>query len=449
MFSRKARRASNRRRLSLLLACLAIAGCASHSVPLRDARQAYYAGDLRRADELLVKASSKRSRDADVLKLDQAMLHLAAGRPDEAERLLREVRDRFDHLEQKDVREATLSLLTDDTRRAYAGEDYEKVMIRSMLALSNLMRDGSDAEAYCLQVDQKQAEIIETGVPGEEENPKLGYKRVAFGSYLHGVLREASHLHYDDAARSFGQVAAWEPNFIGVQSDLQRVSAGVHSAPDHGVVYVFALVGRGPYKEETAAEATSNALLVADRILSAVGDHTLPPTIAPVKIPRVVAPVNEVDGVYVAVDERPFGVTQTVTNVNDLAVDQCQATMNHTIARAVVRRVVKKATVYTAKDQMKVDNGLLNFAFDAAGVVWEATESADTRCWGLLPAQIQVTRIELPVGTHQLSLGPARGGQPIGPANSAAVQVENGRNTYVLVSYPTREMVGEILTATP
>ncbi|MCA9228169.1 MAG: hypothetical protein KDA47_21250, partial [Planctomycetales bacterium] len=217
----------------------------------------------------------------------------------------------------------------------------------------------------------------------------------------------------------------------------------------HGVVYVFALVGRGPYKEETAAEATSNALLVADRILSAVGDHTLPPTIAPVKIPRVVAPVNEVDGVYVAVDERPFGVTQTVTNVNDLAVDQCQATMNHTIARAVVRRVVKKATVYTAKDQMKVDNGLLNFAFDAAGVVWEATESADTRCWGLLPAQIQVTRIELPVGTHQLSLGPARGGQPIGPANSAAVQVENGRNTYVLVSYPTREMVGEILTATP
>ena len=41
---------------------------------------------------------------------------------------------------------------------------------------------------------------------------------------------------------------------------------------------------------------------------------------------------------------------------------------------------------------------------NAAGVVWEATESADTRCWGLLPEKIQVLRIELPAGQHQLSL---------------------------------------------
>ena len=38
-------------------------------------------------------------------------------------------------------------------------------------------------------------------------------------------------------------------------------------------------------------------------------------------------------------------------------------------------------------------------ALDVAGVVWEATESADTRCWGLLPDKIQVMRLELPAGT--------------------------------------------------
>jgi len=41
-------------------------------------------------------------------------------------------------------------------------------------------------------------------------------------------------------------------------------------------------------------------------------------------------------------------------------------------------------------------------AVDLAGVAWEATESADTRCWGLLPDQIQVLRVELPAGRHEI-----------------------------------------------
>ena len=32
-------------------------------------------------------------------------------------------------------------------------------------------------------------------------------------------------------------------------------------------------------------------------------------------------------------------------------------------------------------------------------MAWEASEAADTRCWGLLPDKIQVLRIELPAGT--------------------------------------------------
>ena len=40
------------------------------------------------------------------------------------------------------------------------------------------------------------------------------------------------------------------------------------------------------------AEATSDALLIADRLLSAAGDHTLPPTLAPVKVPTIVVPAN-------------------------------------------------------------------------------------------------------------------------------------------------------------
>lgn len=424
-----------------------LVGCSSHAHRVRDARQAYFTNDLNAASSLLVKAESGRARERDCLILDRAMVSLAQGDAATSERLLRDVRDHFDHLEQKNVAESGLSMLTDDTTRAYAGEDYEKVMIRAMLALSNLMHDGSDAVAYCLQVDQKQREIFERASAESPNGKSPTIANVAVGAYLRGVVQEASRLNYDDAERAFATVASWEPRFEPAKFDLERARAGVHSESGNGVVYVFALVGRGPYKEEVLAAATSDALLIADRIVSAVGPHTLPPTIAPVKVPAIVVPANAVDSVAVDVNGRPAALTQTVTDVGRLAVAQFEAEKQKVIARAIARRVVKKAAVYAAKDALAVNDGLTNLAFDAAGVVWEATENADTRCWGLLPETIQVVRLELPAGTHRLTLRPARRGQPIGAAHTTAVAVLNGQNTYVLASFPTQKLVGQILTS--
>ncbi|HUG67528.1 MAG TPA: hypothetical protein VMM76_07240, partial [Pirellulaceae bacterium] len=360
----------------------ALVGCSTHAQRVRDARHAYFTNDLDAANTFLERAEARRALERDCLILDRAMVALAQGKPAASEGLLRDVRDRFDYLEQKNVAESSFSLLTDDTLTAYAGEDYEQVMIRAMLALSNLMHDGSDAVAYCLQVDQKQREIVERAAAEAAKGTSVPDANVAIGAYLRGVVQEESHLHYDDAERAFATVASWEPRFEAAKFDLARARAGVHSEPGNGVVYVFALVGRGPYKEEILAQATSDALLIADRILSVVGKHTLPPTIAPIKVPTIVVPANVIDAVAVDVNGRPAALTQTVTDVGQLAAAQFEAEKHAILARAVVRRVLKKAAVYAAKDALAVDDGLTNLAFDAAGVVWEATEKADTRCWG-------------------------------------------------------------------
>ena len=433
-------------RLLLIFVVAAVSGCQTHAVRLRDAREAFHAGDLVRAAQLL-DDETYRERERDCVLLDEAIVELVAGRPAEAEQQLRYVRDRFDHLQQQNLAESGVSLLTDDTTRAYGGEDYEQVLIRAVLAISNLMHDGGDANAYCLQLDEKQRQIIEGGLLGAEGNPKLAYKQVALGAYLHGTLAEQTHLNYDDAQRSFARVVSWQPAFTAGRIDLQRATRGVHSAPGNGVVYVLALVGRGPYKEEVVAEATTSALLVADRILTAVGDHSLPPTIAPVKIPQIVVPRNRIDAVQVLVDQRPRGVTQTVTDVGQLAVGQFQAVRDHLIGRAVVRRIVKKAAIYSTKDALNIDNSLASFALNAAGVVWEATESADTRCWGLLPEKIQVLRVELPAGSCVLQLRPLAAGRTFGAAADCTLEVVDGRNTYVLACFPDDRLVGQILTS--
>ncbi|MBC8350802.1 MAG: hypothetical protein H8E66_02370 [Planctomycetes bacterium] len=427
----------------------ALAGCSTHAHRVRSARQAYFANDLSAAASLLELAEADLPQERDCLVLDRAVVLLAQGDPAGAETLLRDVRDKFDYLEQNSVAESGLSLLTDDTVVAYAGEDYEKVMVRAMLAISNIMYDGADATAYCLQVDQKQREFAERAATASGKPPEALIANVAIGAYLRGVVQEESHVHYDDAERAFAKVSEWEPTFEFAQFDLERVRTGVHSAPGNGVVYLFALVGRGPYKEERVAAVTSDSLLIADRLISAAGDHTLPPTIAPIKIPMIVVPANTVDSVAVDVNGNPEALTQTVTDVGKLAVAQFAAEEHEVIARAIVRRVLKKTIVYASKESLDIEDGVENFALDAAGVMWEASEQADTRCWGLLPETIQVLRLELPIGTHQLTLHPAHHGQPIGAAHTTRVEVLDGRNTYVLASFPTQDLVGQILTSQP
>src|SRR4051812_4876583 len=113
------------------------AGCATYADRLHVVREQFASGNLKGAEAELDKGTRRRS-DADVLKLDRSIVQLAAGQPKQAEQTLREIRDRFDYLDQPAIAEKALSSLTDANHTAYHGEDYEKVLVRVFLALSNL-----------------------------------------------------------------------------------------------------------------------------------------------------------------------------------------------------------------------------------------------------------------------------------------------------------------------
>ena len=227
--------------------------------------------------------------------------------------------------------------------------------------------------------------------------------------------------------------------------DLQRAKTSVHSQPQHGVVYVVAMVGRGPYKEEVNAQATQQALLIADQILSAVSKYSVPPTIAPVKVPTIVSPPKPFDLIGIDINGQARTTTLPITDLHQLAVSSYEAKRTEVIARAVARRVIKKGAVYAAKDHFEASSDIASLAMDAAGVLWEATEAADTRCWGLLPREIQMVRLELPAGSHLLSLAPITAGKPVAKQQEIQVDVKAGRNTYVLGYWPGLQPIGELL----
>lgn len=437
--------------LSLAALIGSLSGCATHSDRLVSIRNAYYSGRVDKAEEIVDRQIKEKDSEQDVLKLERAMIALTDGRPHDAERSLREVRDQFDHFEQKDIGETLLSALGDDNQISYAGEDYEKVLIRCFLALSNLMRGGSDARAYALQVGDKQRQIINAGQNKDTgDNPKVTYNKVALGAYINAAIQEATQVNYAEAARSIQLVANWEPNFRYAQQDLDRVSHGTHSKRGNGVLYVFTLVGKGPYKEERAEIPSSQAMLIADRIISATSKHSLPPTIAPIKVPIVVRSKNEITNVAVSIDGDKFrGITETLTDVGRMAVDQYAAVFPSVMARAVIRRVTKKSAIYGIKEVTDVDNPFAELALDAVGSAWEATESADTRCWGLLPDKIQVLRLELPAGEHRIALTPTSGKRVIGKSVEHTLIVDDGRNTYLMANFPDSKMIGQVLVSHP
>jgi hypothetical protein len=417
-------------------------GCSSHWMRLSQPRRQFYDGQISEARQSLEKMASSWRRDRDVAALDLAMVELFSGNPKGAERKLRMVRDRFDELEGPQLAASTIALWTDDQVRAYAGEDYEKIFLRCFLTLANLLDDGEDVEAYSLQTDQKQKELALAAAKKLGDQEQERYRDIPCAAYLRGIFKESTHRDYEEAAACYRKVAEQIGEAPPLMADLQRATSGVHSRRGNGVFYLFALVGHGPYKVEQKEHATSDALLVADRVLSAIGPHTLPPTLAPIKITAIASPAQSVDRIGVAVNRNYQGETWTITDFQQIASELYEVKRKELMARAVVRRVLKKATVYTAKEAMGGTDGVTSLVMDGAGVLWEAAEQADTRCWGLLPSQLQVLRIELPEGVHSIRLLPMLHGQIHGTPVDHSIAIGDGLNTYGIVYFPDGNAIG-------
>ena len=171
------------------------------------------------------------------------------------------------------------------------------------------------------------------------------------------------------------------------------------------------------------------------------------PNIAAVKVPKVVVPPVDVAAIGVHVDGTLYGATQALTDVGELATRQVEAEMPWTIARAVVRRTTKELAVTKATDALGLKGTAGSLFHFAAASSWSGIENADTRCWGLLPREIQVFRGEMAVGQHQIQLQPLGAtGQALAAGQTATVNIIDGRNQYLIAFAlsPTVQLVSNV-----
>lgn len=426
-------------------------------------------------------AAQARGAELEIIAADRAIAALMAGDPSSSEEPLRKTRNRMDFLRQKDISEQTKAVVSDDKAVAWSGREFEQRMIDNLLILCSLMGNRQDAFAYASQAMehvQNDQELLVDNMKGTSADqpvttvghseqpaavahamPAARYSPNAFSAYLHAAIRSENPMDRDLTTNSIQQIGFWSsvPAATTTTASLNTESGfGTLSPRGQGVVHVITFVGRVTDWTVERSVPTTSALLIADQILSAAGDHTLPPTVAPVQIARPVAAFSPQPQVtrarVIAPQASPITISKTIVDLNKAARDSYLADRDQQIARAVARRVIKKGAVYAAKDQLAVDGGSgADLLLNLGGIAWEAIEKADTRHLQLLPARIEVLQLTLPAGEHQIALWSAPAGDSVSaPANQNAqvpVVVDNGRNTFVLCFRPHGELAGSILTS--
>lgn len=477
------RRCRTIRRHLVILLLVTAAGCQSWQKHHLAAVRQFSSGDLEQSRESLQKSLQSRRAEQNVLKLENAMLELASGNPGEAESELRHVRRELEYLATSDVTEKTAAVLTDDRAVAYSGRDYEQQMALNMLLIASLMNDGQDAFAYAQQAAAVRHEkhqllakasagekppaatgaVVPVGFTGSADQSKavasnpliadLSDQPLALSAWLSAAVQSESTLRYQETQAAMNDIEFWNPKFRSSDSDTDAEPVfGTNCRPGHGALHVIALVGRAPEWVAETAAPTSASLLIADRILTATGKHSLPPTIAPVRIarPQAVAGcppagflncrISAPEGLNGSGDLRHARLLPLV-DLNSVAATEYQANRDQELARAITRRVIKKGAVYVLKETQKIHrNTAVDLLTNVAGVAWEAMEKPDTRSWQMLPARIDVASIELPEGKWHANIVPGNLS-----ATGVPVHIENGRNTYVVCFAPNYSLTGHVL----
>lgn len=474
-----------------IVSCLN-SGCQTWQKSHESAVTNFGAGDLEISRSALQESQKSLRAEKKLLELDQAILDLVSGDVQLAEGRFRNLRHELEFLEQKDVKEQASSMLMDSRSVAYSGRDFERCMILNMALLTSIFGDGQDSFAYSLQVTEAAAERRDaiaaklnkdsnSGRIAENQDAKLSESHItpagfmahmspgslvvptssldqplALSSYLAAAVQSESPTRYQETEAALSEIGYWNPAFLRHDKAFSNGEFGTRCKPGHGTLHVIAFIGKAPRWVSESAEPTSAALLIADRIISATGKHTLPPTIASVKIAKpeatgyllpagnlrcLVGPSNTSPHQEVAT---PLTFS-TLVNVHEVAQASYNEHRDEEIAAAITRRVMKKGAVYVLKETQNIHrNSLVDLGINVAGIAWEAMEKADTRSWRMLPGRIDIARAELPAGQWTTKLQ-ITGYGTTGHHSSVPIHIADGRNTYILCIIPEREFTGNIL----
>jgi len=402
-----------RESLSIILSMLILSACAGGNVFSR-LNENLTSGDCPAAIALVNEGGDAYGNNEQLLYLlDAAMVTMQCGDFDAAQAHFRSAEDLAESLWTESISRNALSLVTNDTVFAYAGEDFERVMLHLMSAIGYLQAGRPD-EAL---VEARRLDTL-LAVYNDKYETKNCYKEDAFARYLSGILHEADG-DWDAAFIDYRRAVAVYREDYGVYdtglpeiltADLVRAASVVDRmddigglvsgeridrlsrlviSPDHAKVVFITFAGYAPRKVQE--------MVVVPTPHGPVG----------VAFPRmVVTPPRCSRGrlkLY-AGDDRFESDLVLVEDINRIAVKNLDDRKGRILAKAIARAVAKQVVIHgiarsgNDRNDRQAIEGILNL------VNIFMVERADTRSWRTLPGRIYMTRMRVPAGEYVAEL---------------------------------------------
>jgi len=347
---------------------------------------------------LLIAEKRDPEQEEVIASLDKGMLRRMTGDYSGSNQILEVAKQEIEKLYGVSITENLASVTINETFRGYEGDRYEQLLLHAYMAMNYIQLGQIDgARVEMLQANVK---MMEWGDEPEEE---------AFIRYLGGIIYE-SLGEYDDALISYRKayiaykekagvqnplpsdelktdllrLLAWQGLWDEYESYKKEFSMASYKAPkqsnDFGELIVFLNNGLAPVRSEAAIFIFSSEVQQNLRVA----------------FPVYKTPKQSLTGAQIDVNDSKYSL-ETVEDIDTLARYSLEQDMPGIMLRATTRAVVKYNTQSTAADQGSLAGLLMT-------ITNIATERADTRSWSTLPQEIQLKRISLPVGEHDVQL---------------------------------------------
>jgi len=395
----------------------ALAGCASYTEETREIRSLYRSGSWSEALQKLNSSSHlKEEKNRLLLRLERAMILDRLGERAKSRSALIEADKIADALFTTSISRTAASFVVNEGSTDYVGEDYEKVAIHTMLAMSFIKdRDYDAARVEARKINNKLNEIN-----ARYEDKKNAYGEDAFARYLSGTIYESKGdidsaiIDYAKAVELFGGDYR-EFSGAGVPGELVKALYHLLSERDRGD-RIAKLTKSFPKAvaeaKSEAAEVRAGGAVVVLHELGHIATKSTEEFVIPIggQVVRFSFPVIR-DGSWggygpTGLSVSPRGGASSGTFEAGTIVQNLNTIARRTLEDRRGRYILKQGARLLAKGQL-TEQAYQNFGplgGIAANVYSAVSETADTRSWSLLPAAIYMTRVNLRPGTYDLAV---------------------------------------------
>jgi uncharacterized protein len=298
-----------------------------------------------------------------------------------ADRVLEDFGDR-PTISGRSLTEGFVSALVNEKALPYDGEDFEVALLHGMLAWDFLRQsdlDGAMVEVFRGYQVQERAE--------DRYGSQYGMNR--FARFVAALAQEADR-NFDNAAIDLRQLEAEAPGHPAVKYSLERLARlqGENAGEERGLSQLVVVYEAGRMPNKIATEFQYQTRRSLGRV----------------SLPAFGTPGYARSGLEVHLDGQSQGHTVVIEDVLTVAKQNLDDRLTWIVAKGIGRAAAKTIIVDRAAKVVGDEHGEgWGFLTSVLGSLLQvATERADLRSWSTLPQTIEVLRVPVEPGEHDL-----------------------------------------------